>query len=102
VKRRHCLHCGERLRWYRAYCRWQTRAAADAFVATLHPDLRADAVIRDETRMSELNPGHPEYQAGAFRVKYIDAEGDYGDNRFCTLRCGYRWAVTHTKEARPQ
>ena len=23
--------------------------------------------------------------------------GGYGDNRFCGLNCGYRWAFNHTK-----
>jgi hypothetical protein len=29
--------------------------------------------------------------------QFIGTYGGYRDNRFCTLTCGYRWAVAHSK-----
>jgi hypothetical protein len=33
-------------------------------------------------------------------AKFLGVYGDFGDNRFCGLRCGYEWALAHSKEAR--
>jgi len=103
MKRRHCLTCDKRLRWYRTRKRFPTVEAARAFI-DVHVDaeLRRDATITDETAIVALSPSSSNYRDGAFVVQYIEAEGDRGDNRFCGLNCGYLWATSHSREARPR
>jgi hypothetical protein len=102
MKRRHCLYCGKRLRWCFGYKQFHTAEAARAFLDNEPLELRRLATVRDNSAVAALNPGHPSYVDGPMTVRYVNAEGDYGDNRFCTLRHGYRYAVQHTQEARPQ
>lgn len=53
-------------------------------------------------------PGHPlclncgkKLRAYAYRAEYPGKNfGGYGDNHFCGLTCGYRWAVMYLERHR--
>lgn len=95
-----CLYCGADLAVarFRKTVYFETQEQAERYAGRLQPWQRAE--IEDRLRMRELNPGHPEYALGTrFGVHFHDSLGGYGDNRFCGLRCGYKYALDHTKTA---
>lgn len=83
-KRPKCKQCGKALNAYRRSERVNSQAEADALVAKSTAEQQA--TIKD---LSSL------YRRPEFLVITTRGYGGYGDNLFCGLRCGYKWALAH-------
>lgn len=77
-----CEHCGRPLRPYRRTQFFPSNAEAAKFAAAVPaPKLSYDRL--------GVYPETP------YRVDYRAGWGGYGDDRFCGLNCGYKWAIRH-------
>lgn len=82
---RHCRHCNKQLR-KRTY--WMVVGEGDPDPLYLWPDEPFKRTVRKVmSRKQSLTPGKHDVRV------WCGDWGNYGDDKFCGLRCGYNWAV---------
>jgi len=106
-----CLQCGTGLRPHRKTVTVDSQASADSLVAglkawqraTVHENIRilkpsvSNAFAASAPHVTRRPITEEDLQPKTWAVSYTDALGDYGDNRFCGLNCGYAYAFAHSK-----
>jgi hypothetical protein len=82
-----CVECSKPLRKY--------TYSAEVETGSPHPTVMYNKRVVEVVRVKILT-----YKTNATRLSLWCGEwGDYGDDRFCGLRCGHKWAVKHAPKA---
>lgn len=101
-QRPRCLHCERELRPRLE----RERPPLNVPTGKTHPFRTPSSYATGKPEFEELPEYRPLTDAERRQwvkehpAKFLGVYGDYGDNRFCGLRCGYEWATEHSKEAK--